>query len=207
MIRRPPRSTQPTTLFPYTTLFRSTLLRYIPDIKGLIYTRFSRTDFENRLVLESDTIASEDEDNRWHEITMPEFMARLVASRLQRQLTSNPLVGVFLKVESLKGEVRGNDLVVLLKRSGEETVSISGADDSPASDRLRRREETSDWESRGLSVLETALLSVASDVLTKYDAADDIQRVLIEEEGRTTWERTKAELLADAERLPKDDNN
>jgi hypothetical protein len=25
MIRRPPRSTQPTTLFPYTTLFRSTL--------------------------------------------------------------------------------------------------------------------------------------------------------------------------------------
>jgi DNA-binding sugar fermentation-stimulating protein len=26
MIRRPPRSTQPTTLFPYTTLFRSLLL-------------------------------------------------------------------------------------------------------------------------------------------------------------------------------------
>jgi dTDP-glucose 4,6-dehydratase len=29
MIRRPPRSTQPTTLFPYTTLFRS--LRYAID--------------------------------------------------------------------------------------------------------------------------------------------------------------------------------
>jgi heat shock protein HtpX len=28
MIRRPPRSTQPTTLFPYTTLFRSAFSRY-----------------------------------------------------------------------------------------------------------------------------------------------------------------------------------
>jgi rubrerythrin len=32
MIRRPPRSTQPTTLFPYTTLFRST---DDPEIRAL----------------------------------------------------------------------------------------------------------------------------------------------------------------------------
>jgi heat-inducible transcriptional repressor len=32
MIRRPPRSTQPTTLFPYTTLFRSTELLQLLDI-------------------------------------------------------------------------------------------------------------------------------------------------------------------------------
>jgi molybdopterin converting factor small subunit len=31
MIRRPPRSTQPTTLFPYTTLFRSSLRLALPD--------------------------------------------------------------------------------------------------------------------------------------------------------------------------------
>jgi tripartite-type tricarboxylate transporter receptor subunit TctC len=30
MIRRPPRSTQPTTLFPYTTLFRSIDLQHVP---------------------------------------------------------------------------------------------------------------------------------------------------------------------------------
>jgi hypothetical protein len=39
MIRRPPRSTQPTTLFPYTTLFRSGLLplafRLFPDLAGV----------------------------------------------------------------------------------------------------------------------------------------------------------------------------
>jgi acetyl-CoA synthetase len=29
MIRRPPRSTQPTTLFPYTTLFRSELVAWV----------------------------------------------------------------------------------------------------------------------------------------------------------------------------------
>lgn len=31
-----------------------TILRYIPDIKGLIYMRYSRSDFEDRMVLESD---------------------------------------------------------------------------------------------------------------------------------------------------------
>jgi thiazole synthase len=31
MIRRPPRSTQPTTLFPYTTLFRSALRAHFPE--------------------------------------------------------------------------------------------------------------------------------------------------------------------------------
>jgi isocitrate dehydrogenase (NAD+) len=38
MIRRPPRSTQPTTLFPYTTLFRSAIFEAVhgsaPDIAG-----------------------------------------------------------------------------------------------------------------------------------------------------------------------------
>jgi hypothetical protein len=37
MIRRPPRSTQPTTLFPYTTLFRSPkdLARLVVTVVGL----------------------------------------------------------------------------------------------------------------------------------------------------------------------------
>src|SRR3546814_9725118 len=35
MIRRPPRSTRTDTLFPYTTLFRSILARYIRDLTGL----------------------------------------------------------------------------------------------------------------------------------------------------------------------------
>jgi phosphoserine aminotransferase len=36
MIRRPPRSTQPTTLFPYTTLFRSAIVSLL-DKEGVAY--------------------------------------------------------------------------------------------------------------------------------------------------------------------------
>jgi hypothetical protein len=37
MIRRPPRSTQPTTLFPYTTLFRSKAQQFQPqEVPGLV---------------------------------------------------------------------------------------------------------------------------------------------------------------------------
>jgi hypothetical protein len=36
MIRRPPRSTQPTTLFPYTTLFRSALIDQTRTLERII---------------------------------------------------------------------------------------------------------------------------------------------------------------------------
>src|SRR3546814_5187863 len=39
MIRRPPRSTRTDTLFPYTTLFRSRLLRYVPRVPRVRFHR------------------------------------------------------------------------------------------------------------------------------------------------------------------------
>src|SRR3546814_15688027 len=36
MIQRPPRSTRPDTLFPYTTLFRSLSVIYLPGLKGVV---------------------------------------------------------------------------------------------------------------------------------------------------------------------------
>src|SRR3546814_9780272 len=42
MIRRPPRSTRPDTLFPYTTLFRS---RFTVDTVGALRRRFPRVRF------------------------------------------------------------------------------------------------------------------------------------------------------------------
>jgi hypothetical protein len=38
MIRRPPRSTQPTTLFPYTTLFRSLIKEGVDEISCVVFT-------------------------------------------------------------------------------------------------------------------------------------------------------------------------
>src|SRR3546814_20456026 len=36
-IRRPPRSTRTDTLFPYTTLFRSDILRFVGDVATFVY--------------------------------------------------------------------------------------------------------------------------------------------------------------------------
>src|SRR3546814_18321405 len=43
MKRRPPRSTRTDTLFPYTTLFRSTLPTMVQAIGGVTFTRLPKT--------------------------------------------------------------------------------------------------------------------------------------------------------------------
>src|SRR3546814_17032289 len=48
MIRRPPRSTRTDTLFPYTTLFRSSLET---DLSGEPQTNFNRVVTDNRIVV------------------------------------------------------------------------------------------------------------------------------------------------------------
>src|SRR6059036_1915747 len=45
MIRRPPRSTQPTTLFPYTTLFRSPSNAELLEARNRVLARHPRTQF------------------------------------------------------------------------------------------------------------------------------------------------------------------
>src|SRR3546814_2514103 len=42
MIRRPPRSTRTDTLFPYTTLFRSLVTKYLIDAESAIYAMAER---------------------------------------------------------------------------------------------------------------------------------------------------------------------
>lgn len=147
-----------------------TLLRYIPDIKGLIYMRYSRNDFENRLVIETDGAADPaDSPETFTDITMSEFIARLVSSRLHRQLTGNPLVSVFLRITQVRGRVsEEGELVLVLERLEDDDLSPSSID-----------------------VLDAAVAEVAVDVTKKYDSDGLlVHTVRIEDsDGRLLWQK------------------
>jgi hypothetical protein len=53
MIRRPPRSTQPTTLFPYTTLFRSGIFLF--ELDGAFFTPCTLITAGDKLTVGADT--------------------------------------------------------------------------------------------------------------------------------------------------------
>src|SRR3546814_10048350 len=50
MIRRPPRSTRTDTLFPYTTLFRSSDFTYVATWAGFVYVAFVIDAYARRIV-------------------------------------------------------------------------------------------------------------------------------------------------------------
>lgn len=154
-----------------------TLLRYVPDIKGLLYMRYSRDDFETRLVIETDggpnsnNVSSVEEDK---DVTMPDFVARLIASRLHRQLTGNPLVSVFLRVSQVRGRTdeRG-EIVLMFVRPEDEALSESS-----------------------LAVLDAAVAEVASDVFKKYDPDGQIFHSvrLDDDKGRVLSQKSRNDL-------------
>lgn len=152
------------------------LLRYIPDIKGLIYMRYSRADFEERLVIETDGEEDpETADALWHDITMPEFMARLISSRLHRQLTQNPLVSVFLRISRVRGRVENGVLILQLERTETEPLPPITAD-----------------------ILESAVAEVTLNTVKKYDSEGTlIQTVRLEETaGTLLWEKSLSDLTS-----------
>ncbi|MBP9127362.1 MAG: hypothetical protein KBD85_03535 [Elusimicrobia bacterium] len=146
-----------------------TLLRYVPDIKGILYMRYSRDEFESRLVIETDGAPDPDvSQEEQKDITLPDFMARLVASRLHRQLTGNPLVSVFLRVSQVRGRADGGEVVLVCVRAEDEPLSESS-----------------------LEVLGAAVAEVAVDVFKKYDPDGLLIHGLRVEEnnGRVLWEK------------------
>ena len=101
------------------------LVENIQDFRGVVTIRIPRSAFQERLIVE--WVAAEDRQEP-HAIDLPEFLARLAASRLQRQLTQNPLVSVFLQVRGVRGRVEKGTLIFLLERSGESPVdSLAGS--------------------------------------------------------------------------------
>lgn len=151
-----------------------TLVRYFPDIKGLIFFRLSRSDFEDRLVLESESAPEAEKPEEWRDISMTEFMARLAASRLQRQFTSNPLISVFLQVRRVTGLFQGGVLQLQLDKFD------ASATDNPLVQEIVRG----------------AVEDTVKDILLKYRAAGVITRVLLKDNaGRLLLDIPSGELL------------
>jgi len=151
------------------------LLRYLPDIKSLIYLRIPRSDFEERLVMETGNSGEDlgtDED--WHDVSMAEFLARLTASRLQRQVSGNPLVSTFFNIRDVRGHVRDGELTLTLEKF----------------------EDAADAEVMG-DILRSSVERVAADVIRKYNGKDFIHNVVVEEDsGRRLFEISTPKLLA-----------
>lgn len=151
-----------------------TLVRYFPDIKSLIYMRIGRSDFEDRLVLETENTLEPEAMEAWHDIPMTEFVARLVASRLQRQFSSNPLVTAFLQIRKVKGAYREGNLLLQLDKFESE----------PDTNLLIEE------------ILRTAVEETVGDVVKKYNLRDIVRRVAVKDEaGRPLLELNVNDLL------------
>src|SRR3546814_474664 len=86
MIRRPPRSTRTDTLFPYTTLFRSTLaVKAVKDASGHVLTF---DDITQQLSDQRRAAWSDVARRIAHEIKNPLTPIQLAAERLQRRYSS-----------------------------------------------------------------------------------------------------------------------
>ena len=103
------------------------LIRRMPDLKGLIYWKVSKQDFDERLVLETKKIVeSESETKKWHDITLPEFMGRLVASRISLGTRANPFLTVLLGIERMTSDYHSsNRTLSLIIENSSDMVSSS----------------------------------------------------------------------------------
>jgi hypothetical protein len=167
-----------------------TLLRYVPDIKWYFYMRISRADFENRGVLEIDDAETNQDTTTWHDVPLPEFAARLAASRLQQKITYNPLVSIFVRVHRVRGTFDGGVLTLSLDKYQPAGGSPAGkpVPEALPSDELLRRN----------------VLEVMDDILKKYDRDKVIRRVrVVEDGGRIVLDYSREELFAAWRKLPK----
>lgn len=156
---------------------RLDLLQRFEDYKSLRNTRISQEDFQSRLVFEWAKGGSEETSER--DFTLPDFMARLTASRLERNLTGNPLVNVLLEVQSIEGRVEDGVLILAVDQDERE----------PA-------------ETLSVGVLENAVSETVLDVAKKYDPSHVlVQSVRIENaKGKVRWTKSLAELAPVTER-------
>jgi hypothetical protein len=105
-------------------------------------------------------------------------MARLAASRLQRQVTGNPLVSVFLQVRNMRGRVEDGVMILTLDR----------AEESPA-------------DTLAGNVLDSAVADAVLGATKLYDAGGLlIQEIRLENAGGDEiWQKPLAELKPSVE--------
>lgn len=138
-----------------------TFLRYVPDIKGIIYRRIPRGDFDDRLVMEMESEENPKDPAEWEPLRLTDFIARLAASRLQKQFSSNPLVSVFLKISHVEGRYAAGTIHLTVNKIDDE-VQLSDL---------------------SKDLLRSAAEKAVADALTDYEAHAAVRRVVLEDEG------------------------
>lgn len=172
------------------------LIRRLQDLKDLIYWRVSKTDFDERLVLEisKESRASAEGvisavaegDAEWHDLTMPEFMGRWVASRVNIGSRSNPFLGVLLGIEKLSPQFNPQTRTLTLEVDRFENAVSSGA------------------ASISINLIKSTLMDQLSSVEEKYSVHDWADQVVLRKRGggillaisREEWVNSRKEKTA-----------
>ena len=86
------------------------IIQRLDDIKSYLYLRISRSDYEDRLILEMLPYSSVE----YIDFTLEEFVARLIVSQYNMLLKSNPFVSAILNNVSLEfNTITDNALVIV----------------------------------------------------------------------------------------------
>jgi hypothetical protein len=155
---------------------RLDLLQRFEDYEKLRNVRISQEEFQSRLAIE--WVKGGAPEPAEHGLTLAEFMARLTAARLHRNMTGNPFVSVLLGVQSVTGAVEGQSLVLTAHGGADEPEKISA------------------------DVLINAAADAAREVCQKYDPAHAlIVRVRLQNpRGKRLWQSDLVVLERDKEK-------
>ena len=87
------------------------LIQRLEDVKGLLYQKISKSDYEGRLVLEIETLnragaggLSSVVGDMQYDMTLEEFMGRLMVSQINMASRTNPFLSVLLNNVQLRYE-------------------------------------------------------------------------------------------------------
>jgi hypothetical protein len=158
-----------------------TFLRYVPDIKAYFYNRISRGELEARGIMEIDAGDAAEAPEKWHDVSMQEFVARLSSSQLQQGLSANPLASVLSQVGRVRGKIEGGALILRVEKGESES-------------------EAGDFD----ALLRRAAVDKVGNALERYDGEGLLRRVrIVENKGRTLFDVSREQILAERAALPK----
>lgn len=111
------------------------VVRKMQDLKDLFYWGISKPDYDDRLILDikrargissqrvpgsiKPVVVTEDLDagTQWHDLTLDEFMAQLLASRVYWNMRSNPFMNVLIPIEMAGSRIdKENKMLYLIVR-------------------------------------------------------------------------------------------
>jgi hypothetical protein len=96
------------------SILHITLIQRLEDVKGMLYQKISRTDYEGRLILEINTLLeSKYKNNQSYDLTMDEFIGRLIVSQVNGSTRNNPFLSVlFNNVHLEYTSLAGGELII-----------------------------------------------------------------------------------------------